>query len=189
MKDEIQLFEGQQVRHEWDGESEEWYFSVVDVIGVLTDSVDPTAYWRKLKQRLISEGNQTVTNCHGLKMQAADGKMRLTDVVTTEQLLRLIQSIPSFLVTSTRAVDSSCLRKGSRSHKGRDSIPDNHVEAGASSRFYIWRNTPLKTSVRPILSDLYPRSTDQSHHSWRRPQERQIGIAVSVKDAREKIQR
>ena len=79
----------------WDGEKEEWYFSIVDVIGVLTDSVDPTAYWRKLKQRLKAEGNETVTNCHGLKMTAPDGKRRLTDVADTEQLLRIIQSIPS----------------------------------------------------------------------------------------------
>ena len=76
-------------------EKEEWYFSVVDVVAVLTDSVDPAAYWRKLKQRLKAEGNETVTNCHGLKMTAPDGKKRLTDVADTEQILRIIQSIPS----------------------------------------------------------------------------------------------
>ena len=91
----IQLFENQRIRTAWDEEREEWYFSIVDVVGVLTDSVDPTAYWRKLKQRLKAEGNETVTNCHGLKMKATDGKMRLTDVANTEQLLRIIQSIPS----------------------------------------------------------------------------------------------
>ena len=91
----IQLFENKRIRTAWDEEKEEWYFSVVDVIAVLTDSVDPTAYWRKLKQRLKAEGNETVTNCHGLKMTAADGKRRLTDVADTEQLLRIIQSIPS----------------------------------------------------------------------------------------------
>ena len=91
----IQLFENQRIRTAWDEEKEEWYFSVVDVVGVLTDSVDPTAYWRKLKQRLKAEGNETVTNCHGLKMTAPDGKKRLTDVADTEQLLRIIQSIPS----------------------------------------------------------------------------------------------
>ena len=91
----IQLFENQRIRTAWDEEKEEWYFSVVDVVGVLTDSVDPTAYWRKLKQRLKAEGNETVTNCHGLKMTAHDGKKRLTDVADTEQLLRIIQSIPS----------------------------------------------------------------------------------------------
>lgn len=92
---DIQLFEDQPIRTAWDGEREEWYFAIVDVIGALTDSKDPAAYWRKLKQRLRQEGNQTVTNCHALKMTAADGKRRLTDVADTEQLLRLIQSVPS----------------------------------------------------------------------------------------------
>lgn len=91
----IKVFEEKKVRTLWDSETEEWYFSIVDVIAVLTDSLDPPAYWRKLKQRLKEEGNETVTNCHGLKMLAADGKMRLTDVATTEQLFRLIQSVPS----------------------------------------------------------------------------------------------
>jgi len=95
MKNELKVFNEKLVRTIWDGEQEKWYFSVVDVIAVLTDSVDPAAYWRKLKQRLKEEGNETVTNCHGLKMQAPDGKMRLTDVLETEQLFRLIQSIPS----------------------------------------------------------------------------------------------
>ena len=94
-KNSIQLFENQKIRVAWDEEREEWYFSIVDVVGVLTDSTDPTAYWRKLKQRLKAEGNESVTNCHALKMQAADGKNRLTDVANTEQLLRIIQSIPS----------------------------------------------------------------------------------------------
>ena len=91
----IQLFENKKVRTTWDAEQEKWYISIIDVIEVLTESVNPTAYWRKLKQRLKEEGNETVTNCHGLKMKAPDGKMRLTDVATTEQLFRLIQSIPS----------------------------------------------------------------------------------------------
>ena len=91
----IQLFEDQKIRVAWDAEREEWYFSIVDVVAVLTDSADPTAYWRKLKQRLKTEGNETVTNCHALKMRAADGKNRLTDVADTEHLLRIIQSIPS----------------------------------------------------------------------------------------------
>ena len=92
---EIKLFEDKQIRSLWDTEKEKWYISIVDVIALLTESVDPNAYWRKLKQRLKAEGNETVTNCHGLKMLAADGKMRLTDVADTEQLFRLIQSIPS----------------------------------------------------------------------------------------------
>ncbi|HMS68089.1 MAG TPA: Bro-N domain-containing protein [Saprospiraceae bacterium] len=91
----IQIFEDKQVRSIWDAEQELWYISIIDVVAVLTESVDPNAYWRKLKQRLKEEGNETVTNCHGLKMLAADGKMRMTDVATTEQLFRLIQSIPS----------------------------------------------------------------------------------------------
>lgn len=91
----IQLYEDQQIRTAWDEEKQEWYFSIVDVVAVLTDSPDPNAYWRKLKQRLKAEGNETVTNCHGLKMKAADGKRRLTDVASSEQILRLIQSIPS----------------------------------------------------------------------------------------------
>ncbi|MDR2146798.1 MAG: Bro-N domain-containing protein, partial [Tannerella sp.] len=91
----IKLFENRKVRTLWDAEAEKWYISIVDVIEVLTESVDPAAYWRKLKQRLKEEGNETVTNCHGLKMQAADGKMRITDVADAEQLFRLIQSIPS----------------------------------------------------------------------------------------------
>ncbi len=95
INDKIQLFEDRKIRTAWDEENEEWYFSIIDVISVLTDSKDPTAYWRKLKQRLKAEGNETVTNCHGLKMTAADGKKRLTDVATTEQLLRLVQSVPS----------------------------------------------------------------------------------------------
>ena len=79
----IQLFEERKVRTVWDDQEEKWYFSIVDVCGVLTESRDPQSYWRKLKQRLKEEGNQTVTNCHGLKMQAADGKMRMTDVADT----------------------------------------------------------------------------------------------------------
>ncbi|MDO9010533.1 MAG: hypothetical protein Q7U78_01820 [Gallionella sp.] len=88
----LKLFETRQVRSLWDAEREAWFFSIVDVVAVLTDSADATAYWRKLKQRLKAEGNETVTNCHGLRMQAQDGKMRLTDVADTEQLLRLVQS-------------------------------------------------------------------------------------------------
>lgn len=94
-QNEIQLFDGKQVRYVWDEEQEKYFFSVVDVIQVLTDSVDAAAYWRKLKQRLKDEGNETVTNCHTLKFPASDGKMRLTDVADTEQVFRLIQSIPS----------------------------------------------------------------------------------------------
>ena len=93
--DKLQLFENKAIRTAWDEEKEEWYFSIVDVIAVLTDSPNPQTYWRVMKKRLKDEGNETVTNCNALKMTAADGKKRLTDVATTEQLLRIIQSIPS----------------------------------------------------------------------------------------------
>ena len=97
-QDSIQLFENQQIRTAWDTEKEEWYFSIVDVIGVLTDQADArhaAKYWSVLKTRLKQEGSQLTTNCSQLKMTAADGKKRLTDVADTEQLLRIIQSVPS----------------------------------------------------------------------------------------------
>ena len=94
-KQTIKLFEEKKVRTGWDDEQEKWYFCVVDVVEVLTDSANPQTYWRVLKNRLKKEGNETVTNCNALKLRAADGKMRMTDVADTEQLFRLIQSIPS----------------------------------------------------------------------------------------------
>ena len=94
-KQQIQIFENKKVRTAWDDQEEKWYFSIVDVCAVLTESTNPQTYWRVLKNRLIKEGNQTVTNCNALKMLAPDGKMRFTDVADTEQLFRLIQSIPS----------------------------------------------------------------------------------------------
>jgi hypothetical protein len=94
-KNTIKIFEDKKVRSVWDAEAEKWYISIVDVIEILTDSANPQVYWRVLKNRLRKEGNETVTNCNGLKMLAADGKMRLTDVADVEQLFRLIQSIPS----------------------------------------------------------------------------------------------
>lgn len=92
---DLELFFDDKVRKAWHKQEEEWYFSIVDVCQVLTDSIDGRKYWNKLKQRLKEEGNQTVTNCHQLKLKASDGKMRKTDCATTEELLRLIQSIPS----------------------------------------------------------------------------------------------
>ncbi len=91
----ISLFEEKQVRRAWNAEHEKWLFAIVDIIAILTDSPNPQVYWRVLKKRLKDEGNETVTNCNGLKMTAADGKQRMTDCADTEQLLRLIQSIPS----------------------------------------------------------------------------------------------
>lgn len=94
-KEAIKLFEERKVRTIWDDTHEKWYFSIIDVVAILTDSSNPQTYWRVLKKRLKEEGNETVTNCNALKLKAADGKMRLTDVADTEQLFRLIQSIPS----------------------------------------------------------------------------------------------
>ena len=93
--EKIQIFKDKKIRTHWDAELGEWYFSVVDVVGSLTDSPDPRNYWKVLKHRLKEEGNETVTNCNRLKMLAPDGKMRLTDIADTKQILRIIQSIPS----------------------------------------------------------------------------------------------
>ena len=96
-KKKIKIFEEKEIRREWSDDEQDWYVAIVDVVGVLTDQQDSLTarkYWNKLKQRLKEEGNQTVTNCHQLKMVAADGKRRLTDVADTKHLLRLIQSIP-----------------------------------------------------------------------------------------------
>lgn len=96
-KETLKLFEDKKVRAVWDDEQEKWYFAIVDVVAILTDNEYQTArkYWNKLKQRLVEEGNETVTSCHQLKLRAADGKMRLTDAADTEQLFRIIQSVPS----------------------------------------------------------------------------------------------
>src|SRR3989338_4089809 len=94
-KSQIALFEGKKIRRSWDEKTEKWFFAVADIIAALTDSVSPLAYWRKLKERLKKEGSQTVTNCHGLKMLVADGKMRITDMADTETMFRIVQSIPS----------------------------------------------------------------------------------------------
>lgn len=95
MNNETKIFEGNKIRSAWDAEKEEWYFSVVDVVRTLTDSKDAGAYWRKLKQRLKEEGSEVVTFCHGLKMLAADGKMRETDAADMQGIFRIIQSVPS----------------------------------------------------------------------------------------------
>lgn len=92
---QISLFEEKQVRRSWNAEQEKWLFAIVDVVAILTNSTNPQTYWRVMKKRLMDEGNETVTNCNALKMTAADGKQRMTDVADTEQLLRIIQSIPS----------------------------------------------------------------------------------------------
>ena len=95
MKNEIKIFEQNNIRSVYDEDQEKWYFSVVDIIAVLTESKDPATYWRVLKKRLKEEGNETVTSCNGLKMMSKDGKMRKTDALDVEGCLRLVQSVPS----------------------------------------------------------------------------------------------
>jgi len=95
LKHKIAIFEGKRIRRQWNGEKELWYFSVVDVIGVLTDSNNPRKYWNKLAERLRKEGSESVTKCHQLKMKSSDNKYYLTDAADTETMLRLVQSIPS----------------------------------------------------------------------------------------------
>ena len=157
--DKIQLFENQRIRTAWDEEKEEWYFSIVDVVGVLTDSVDPTAYWRKLKQRLKAEGNETVTNCHGLKMTAPDGKMRLTDVADVEQLFRLVQSIPSPKAEPFKLWLSSLARERLEEiddpEQGIDRMLEYYHRKGYSEN---WINQRLKSiEVRKELTDEWER--------------------------------
>ena len=151
----VKLFEEKSIRTHWDAEAEKWYFSIVDVCAVLSDSVDATAYWRKLKQRLVAEGNETVTNCHGLKMIAADGKMRMTDVADTEQLLRLIQSIPSkkaepFKLWLAR-VGSERIDETADPELAIDRALETYLKKGYSRN---WINQRLKTiEVRKELTD------------------------------------
>ena len=151
----IRLFNDKQIRTHWDDEQERWYFSIVDVIGVLTESIDAQAYWRKLKQRLKGEGNETVTNCHGLKMQAVDGKMRLTDVADTEQLFRLIQSVPSpkaepFKLWLAR-VGSERIDEIEDPEKGIDRLMETYLRKGYSKE---WINQRLKSiEIRKELTD------------------------------------
>lgn len=155
----IKLFEEKKVRTLWDDETEEWYFSIVDVIAVLTDSKDPNAYWRKLKQRLKNEGNETVTNCHSLKMTANDGKMRLTDVATTEQLFRLIQSIPSPKAEPFKLWIAQIAKER------LDQIPDPELSINQAMQDYKrlgysdnWINQRLKSiEIRKELTDEWKR--------------------------------
>ena len=151
----IKLFHDQRVRVQWDNDQEKWYFSIVDVISVLTQSVNPQAYWRKLKERLKKEGNETVTNCHGLKMKAADGKMRMADVADTEQLLRLIQSIPSpnaepFKVWLAK-VGYERIEETEDPEKAFDRAMETYLKKGYSKN---WINQRLKSiEVRKELTD------------------------------------
>lgn len=152
----IALFEGKQIRRQWDDDKELWYFSIVDVITVLTNSDNPQVYWRVLKKRLLDEGsNQTVTKCNGLKMMAPDGKMRLTDVADTETLLRLIQSIPS---PNAEPFKLWLARVG---HERLEETADPELSINRALRTYLnkgyskeWINQRLKSiEIRKDLTD------------------------------------
>jgi len=151
----IKLFQDQRVRVQWDSKQEKWYFSIVDVISIITQSVNPQAYWRKFKERLKKEGNESVTNCHGLKMKAVDGKLRMTDVADTEQLLRLIQSIPSpnaepFKVWLAK-VGYERIEETEDPEKAFDRAIETYLKKGYSKN---WINQRLKSiEVRKELTD------------------------------------
>ena len=158
-KQAIQLFEERKVRTVWNDEAGKWYVSIVDVIAVLTESKDAAAYWRKLKQRLKAEGNETVTNCHGLKMTAPDGKMRLTDVADVEQLFRLVQSIPSPKAEPFKLWLSSLARERLEEiddpEQGIDRMLEYYHRKGYSEN---WINQRLKSiEVRKELTDEWER--------------------------------
>jgi len=151
----IKLFDQKQIRTLWNEEQEKWYFSIVDVVSVLTESIDGRKYWNKLKQRLKEEGNETVTNCHQLKMQAADGKMRLTDVADTEQLFRLIQSIPSPNAEPFKMwlaqVGRERIDEIEDPEQGIDRLMETYLRKGYSKE---WINQRLKIiEVRKELTD------------------------------------
>jgi hypothetical protein len=151
----IKVFEQKQVRTHWEAEQEKWYFSIIDIIGVLTESVDSSAYWRKLKQRLKEEGNETVTNCHKLKMLAEDGKMRLTDVADTEQIFRLIQSVPSKKAEPFKLwlaqVGRERIDEIENPEIGIDRLMETYLRKGYSKD---WINQRLKSiEVRKELTD------------------------------------
>lgn len=159
-REALQLFEEKKIRSVWDDKEEKWYFSIVDVCAVLTESKDPAAYWRKLKQRLKQEGNETVTNCHGLKLRAADGKLRLTDVADTEQLFRLIQSIPSPKAEPFKLwmaqVASTRLEQMQDPEKSIDQAVMDYKRLGYSD---TWINQRIKSiEIRKELTDEWART-------------------------------
>jgi len=151
----IKLFEQKQVRTHWNENEEKWYFSIVDALAVLTDSENPAVYWRVLKKRLLEEGNQTVTNCNALKMLAADGKMRLTDVADTEQLFRLIQSVPSPKAEPFKLWIAKVARERideiDDPELGIDRLMETYLRKGYSKE---WINQRLKSiEIRKELTD------------------------------------
>lgn len=156
----IQLFEEKKVRTEWDDEHEKWYFSIVDVVEVLTESTNPQTYWRVLKNRLKKEGNETVTNCNAFKLRAADGKMRLTDIADTEQLFRLIQSIPSPKAEPFKQwmaqVASQRMEQMQDPEKSIEQAIVDYKRLGYSD---LWINRRVKSiEVRKELTDEWKRS-------------------------------
>lgn len=155
----IKLFEDKKVRSVWDGEQEKWYISIVDVIEVLTESPNPQVYWRVLKNRLRAEGNETVTNCNGLKMLAHDGKMRMTDVADVEQLFRLIQSVPSPKAEPFKRwlaeIARERLEEMDDPERGIDRVLEYYHRKGYSDK---WINQRLKSiEVRKELTDEWER--------------------------------
>lgn len=179
VQNKMQFFENTRIRSAWDAESEKWYFSVVDVIAVLTESDNPQTYWRVLKNRLKEEGNETVTNCNGLKMLATDGKMRTTDVADTEQLLRLIQSVPSKKAEPFKLwlakVGSDYLDEAVDPELLIDRAVQNYRRLGYSEN---WINQRIKSiEVRKALTDEWDKSgvkrgreyaelTDLMYRTW-----------------------
>ena len=156
----IKLFENKQVRSHWDDQKEKWYLSIIDIIAVLTDSIDPGAYWRKLKERLKAEGNETVTNCHTLKLLASDGKMRLADVADTEQILRLVQSIPSKKAEPFKIwlalVGNERINETHDPELAFDRAMKTYLQKGYSKE---WINQRLKTiEIRKELTDEWNRT-------------------------------
>ncbi len=175
----IQLFEGRKVRIAWDAEQEKYYFAVVDIVQVLTDSDNPQTYWRVLKKRLRDEGNESVTNCNALRLPASDGKMRLTDVADVEQLLRLIQSIPSKKAEPLKQwlakVGSEVLDEAVDPELSIDRAIQNYRNLGYSEN---WINQRIKSiEVRKALTDEWDKSgvkqgkeyallTDLMYRTW-----------------------
>ena len=159
-KEVAKIFEEKKVRTVWDDEQEKWYFSIVDVCAVLTDSPNPRNYWKVLKHRLVKEGNETVTNCNQLKLKADDGKMRLTDVADTEQLFRLIQSIPSPKAEPFKQwmaqVASQRMEQMQDPEKSIEQAIIDYKRLGYSD---LWINRRVKSiEVRKELTDEWKRS-------------------------------
>ena len=171
MKSNIKLFEEKKVRSIWDDEKEEWYFSVVDIVGILTDQLTQQGarnYWKVLKHRLLIEGNETVTNCNQLKLLAEDGKMRLTDVANTEQLLRLIQSIPSPKAEPFKLwlakVGNETINETIDPELSIDRAIQNYRRLGYSNN---WINQRIKSiEVRKALTDEWDKSGVQQGREY-----------------------